>query len=344
VMTAFRPPRLALLATALAAVALVLAPIGPAAAEPDTPSASAGNEGETPLLRDVLERTGKQYLEAEAALNESKRRQMALVLEQQQLEKRVDQLTVEVTVVANAAYRTGRLSVAAALLNSSSPDSFLERAAAVDIMAMRDDQTLHRLTEAKQQLTNAKAAIDAEIAEQSKQLNIMAKQKKDAESALSLVGRTATAGGLVSATSPIAQPAPRNANGSWPSQSCSANDPTTNGCLTPRTLHAYNQVKAAGFKRFVSCWRSGGPYEHPKGRACDWSVQNSGFGGAATGDERLYGNNLMAFLVRNASRLGILYVIWYKMIWSPAAGWRTYSGAGGDASSNHTNHVHMSII
>jgi hypothetical protein len=343
-MTAFRPPRRALLATALAAVVVLLAPTGPAFAEPEPPPASTGNEGETPLLRDVLERTGKQYLEAESALNESKQRQLALVLEQQRLEKRVTELTAEVTVVAAIAYRTGRLSAASALLNSSSPDAFLERAAAVDLMAMRDDQTLHRLAEAKAQLDTARAQIDIEVAEQSKQLAVMAKQKQDVEKALALVGGRATGGGYVVATSPVARPAPRNSNGSWPSQGCTQDDPTTGGCLTPRMLHALNEAKRAGFTRYVACYRSGGPYEHPKGRACDFSCRNGSFGGAATGNDRIYGNNLMAFFVRNASRLGVLYVIWYKMIWSPAAGWRTYSGANGDPSSNHTNHVHVSII
>jgi len=94
-MIAFRPPRLALLATGLvAAVALVLAPTGAAFAEPDPPP-STGNEGETPLLRDVLERTGKQYLEAEGALNESKRRQLELVLQQGKLEKRVAEVQAD---------------------------------------------------------------------------------------------------------------------------------------------------------------------------------------------------------------------------------------------------------
>ena len=185
---------------------------------------------------------------------------------------------------------------------------------------------------------------DAEVAEQSKQLAVMAKQKQDADKALALVGKTATGGGYVVATSPVARPAPRNSNGSWPSQGCTQNDPTTSGCLTPRMLHALQEAKRAGFNRFVSCYRPGGPYEHPKGRACDFSCRNGSFGGIATGNDRIYGNNLMAFFVRNASRLGVLYVIWYKMIWSPAAGWRTYSGANGDPSSNHTNHVHVSII
>jgi peptidoglycan DL-endopeptidase CwlO len=57
----------------------------------------------------------------------------------------------------------------------------------------------------------------------------------------------------------------------------------------------------------------------------------------------LYGNNLAAFFVRNANQLGVLYVIWFEQIWTPATGWRGYSGGRGDASSDHTNHVHLSL-
>jgi hypothetical protein len=52
-----------------------------------------------------------------------------------------------------------------------------------------------------------------------------------------------------------------------------------------------------------------------------------------------YGNNLMAFLVRNADRLGIYYVIWYAQIWFPATGWKAYHGV-----SNHKDHVHVSLL
>ena len=101
----------------------------------------------------------------------------------------------------------------------------------------------------------------------------------------------------------------------------------------------YKQVKKAGFTRFVGCHRDGGPFEHPKGRACDWSLQKRGFSPWHNQDTREYGNNLMAFLVRNADQLGILYVIWNKMIWFPATGWKTYHGP-----SDHTDHVHVSML
>jgi hypothetical protein len=47
----------------------------------------------------------------------------------------------------------------------------------------------------------------------------------------------------------------------------------------------------------------------------------------------------MAFLVRNADRLGIYYVIWYAQIWFPATGWKSYHGP-----SNHKDHVHVSML
>jgi hypothetical protein len=131
----------------------------------------------------------------------------------------------------------------------------------------------------------------------------------------------------------------RTSDGGWKPESCSENDPTTSGCVTPRTLHAYKEVKRAGFNRFVSCYRPSGPWEHPKGRACDWSLQKSGFSPWHNNDTRMYGNNVAAFLIRNADRLGIYYVIWNRQIWFPATGWKSYSGP-----SNHTDHVHMSLL
>jgi hypothetical protein len=104
------------------------------------------------------------------------------------------------------------------------------------------------------------------------------------------------------------------------------------------------EAKNAGFNRYVSCWRAGTTYEHPKGRACDFSVTQGGFAGSeATGEARAYGDDLAAWAVTNADALGVLYVIWFRQIWTPALGWHRYSGAGGDPASNHTNHVHISM-
>jgi hypothetical protein len=152
------------------------------------------------------------------------------------------------------------------------------------------------------------------------------------------------ADGYVNINSPLATPAPRNADGSWPAENCILDDPTTTGCITPRLLHAAQEARKAGFTHFYSCFRPSGPYEHPKGRACDFAAAPDGFGGIATGADKTYGANLAAYFVKNASSLGVLYVIWFRQVWTPAVGWHAYSGGNGDPSSDHTNHVHLSVI
>ncbi|BCB80869.1 hypothetical protein GCM10022251_00070 [Phytohabitans flavus] len=323
--------------TAVAAATLfITAPTGAMAAPGDP---AVPKESGPDLLGDVLTATGKRYAQAKAALNKSRAKQLQLNLELKKANERLAELAPQIGEMAATSYRTGKLTAVTALLDTTSRDQFVERASMLTELNMVNDRKLAELNAARQQAEQAKKALDVEVAEEQRQLAVIDRQKTEAEKALALVGGTKLTGGFVSATSPVAKAAPRSSDGSWPDESCSVNDPTTSGCITPRTLNAYNEVRKAGFRRFVGCFRSGGPFEHPKGRACDWSLQSSGFSNAHNDDMRLYGNNLTAFLVRNADRLGILYVIWYRQIWFPATGWKTYSGA-----SEHKDHVHMSML
>ncbi|MBO4209536.1 coiled-coil domain-containing protein [Micromonospora echinofusca] len=342
--------RMAALLAATLALGVATAPVPGAQAAVGTalaaPAPGSDDEGGTPTLRAQLEAASKGFLDAQAALDKSTRRQQELTSQLKVIEADLTVRSTKVGEMAGVAYRTGRLGPISALLGSGSPDSFLDRAAALDAVAAHEDRQLRDLMETRDQQTRARAALDKEVTEQRRQVAIMAKRKQQAERALLVASRSSSSGssaGPTSTTSASAKPAPRNPDGSWPSESCSVNDPTTSGCITPRTLHALNQAKAAGFTRYVSCYRNGGSGEHPKGRACDFAAQKSGFGGVATGGDRTYGNNLAAYFVKNASRLGVLYVIWFKQIWLPSSGWKSYSGAGGDPSSDHTNHVHLSV-
>lgn len=320
---------------ALLAVAAVLLGAAPAAAEP--------NEGGSKELRDALAATSKGHIEAKARYDNSKRRQTALAAELKTLETRVADLTVQVGEVASQSYRLGRLTPVAMILSSSTPESLVQRAAELDVLAQRDGKRLRALTEARQEAANAKVAMDREVLEQQKQVLVMAKRKKEAERALAAVS-SGVSSGFSGGSSTSATPAARNSDGSWPSESCSVNDPTTSGCITPRTLNALRQAQAAGYRRYVSCFRSGGGGEHPKGRACDFAAATGGFEDVtATGGDKAYGDSLAAWYVRNASRLGVMYVIWYRQIWMPGTGWRAYSG-GGSPAADHTNHVHLSMI
>jgi hypothetical protein len=140
-----------------------------------------------------------------------------------------------------------------------------------------------------------------------------------------------------------AEPAPRNPDGSWPEETCSIHpDPTTGtGCITPRTVHLVQQATAAGWPK-PGCYRVDDHGEHPKGRACDFMMTS---GGEATGAQKARGDAMAAWAVANAEHLGIMYVIWFRMIWTPEQGWHAYNNpyGGNDPSGWHTNHVHISV-
>jgi peptidoglycan DL-endopeptidase CwlO len=316
----------------------------PAAASPTAPP-DEGTSTTLDTLRKNLEAAAAGYVEAQNAMEVSKARQAELSLQLTEAEAELGKLRGVVGAYASHVYKTGRLGTISAMLGSTSQSGFLAKASALNRMTERDNARLTTLAGAQKRAADAKAGIDAELANQATLLAELEKRKTAADKALRVAGSRTTSG-YIDPNSPLAKPAPRNADGSWPREACSINDPTTTGCITPRTLHAMQQAQANGFKRFVSCYRTGDAYEHPKGRACDFAASSGGFGGTASGADRTYGDQLASFYIKNASSLGVLYVIWFCNIWING-GWKGYSSAGGSCgdspSADHTNHVHLSM-
>jgi hypothetical protein len=297
-------------------------------------------EGGTPTLRKALENASRGWTDARNKVNASRKRQADLVKQQRATEQRVAALTKEVQELAVAAYQGGRMNMLTAALDSGSLPAFIDKSQMIDQLSFQNSEQFKALTAAREDLARQKRKIDGELKIQQAQEKAMAKRKGDAEKALALVGGGASGG--FSGSSRAARSAPRNSDGSFSSESCSVDDPTSGGCITPRMSHALQQARAAGFSRFTHCWREASFGEHQKGRACDFAASPDGFGDTATGAEKEYGNRLAAYFVNNSDRLAVLYVIWFRQIWMPSTGWRAYDG-GSDPSSAHTNHVHLSV-
>jgi hypothetical protein len=347
-------------AAVLLVVAVLLAALPPSPGHADP--GAAGPEGGSASLRDQLDEASRGFNDAAARLDASKARQAQLTEQMRATDTQLAQLTDQVGALAASAYKGGRVGGLVALLDSGSPDSLFQRAATLEAKARVDDGMLRRLKEATGTQRVQQTALDREIKGQQEQLAEMDKRKKAAENALASAGAGQKTAGFpggppAGATGPSQPgattnagggaapvPASRRADGTFAPESCSVKDPTTSGCLTPRTLHALQQTQAAGFNHFVSCYRpqeDGG--EHPRGRACDFAAATGGFGGVAAGAEKDYGNRLAAWYVANAQGLGVLYVIWFKQIWLPSTGWRAYTNGNGTPSGDHTNHVHLSV-
>ena len=309
------------------------------------PGASHGDpnspDGSYSSLQSQLDQAARAYNDAKGRLDAAQQRQTELAGQTKQTEAQLADLTVQANAVVTAVYKGGRLTGFTALLDGGSPEDFLARATTLQEQISRDDRTLRQLNETQARYTEQLAALGTEVENQKVQLAAMEKRKKDIETALASAGSRPSSG--FSGGSASATPAPRNPDGSWPKESCSVRDPTTSGCLTPRTLHALQEARRAGFTHYTACHRSGTWGEHPLGRACDFAANVSGFVDApATGADRDYGNRLAAWFIANASRLAVLYVIWYRQIWLPSSGWRSYHGDGTPAG-DHVNHVHLSV-
>ncbi|MBU2667597.1 hypothetical protein KOI35_29195 [Actinoplanes bogorensis] len=319
-----------------------LAFVGPAAAAPgDT---GDDGEGAPKSLIQQLEAASKGFVEAKEALARSKSRQAQLAAKLKQLDADLAPRQAAIDEIIQKSYRTGRLGPMTALLGADSTSGFLDRAETLETVAVKENQVVADLKANRDAQAQAKLAIDIEVRNQAKQVNVMAKRKVQAEAALKAANtggdaKEPTDGG----SSDKATPTKRNSDGSLPSEGCTENDPTTSGCITPRMLHALKQAQSDGFDHYVACFRHQNSGEHPKGQACDFAAEKKGFGGVASGSDKAYGTRLANYFINNSDRLGVLYVIWFKRIWLPSSGWKAYSRGNGDPSSDHTNHVHLSV-
>jgi peptidoglycan DL-endopeptidase CwlO len=334
-LPAIRKGRYRLLLAVLAAALMVLA--GPASAGLADP---VNPDGPANTLEGQLTEIGRQLTDAQDRMAAAEHQQVVLKAQVVAAQMEMQRLLATIGGIANAEYRTGGAATLNALLGASSPADFMRRATALHEIAQSQNAELVEFRRVQADFTAKKNALDQQIAIAQAQAAKLNQQK---QAALKILNHASGGPSGVVIAAATADPAPRNSDGSFPAQSCNQNDPTTSGCLTARTLHAYQQVKKAGFNHFVSCWRQQSWGEHPKGRACDWAAAPGGFGGTATGADRDYGNRLAGWLIGNADRLGVLYVIWFKEIWLPGVGWHAYTTEGGNPSGWHTNHVHMSI-
>ncbi|HET7325826.1 MAG TPA: peptidoglycan-binding domain-containing protein, partial [Nocardioidaceae bacterium] len=164
---------------------------------------------------------------------------------------------------------------------------------------------------------------------------------------LALTLSVAVAGGVAAPANaglqaPVAQPrGVEDFSGYFPQVSCS---PVLQpGVVKFRNLalRTYQRGHDGGITR--SCVQ-GGLSEHKEGRAWDWMLD------VGNRRDRRVANNFLSWLTAKgrdgeagyqARRLGVMYVIWNRRIWSAyrsGEGWRPYSGY-----SPHTDHIHVSF-
>ena len=112
--------------------------------------------------------------------------------------------------------------------------------------------------------------------------------------------------------------------------------------LTAKTIRVHRAVRKAFPQiKTIGGWYQTNAGEHPVGRAIDIMIPNYK---SASGRE--LGYQIANWSRKNAKSLNILYVVWRQTIWNTqrdSEGWR-FMADRGDDSSNHLNHVHISVL
>jgi hypothetical protein len=329
---------LTLLVTAL----LLVTTFSDAATAEPTPGADEDG-GQNLTVRQALDKATADYNDAKGRLDKSVADQAAIGEQMTKTQTRLGELQAQAGTIANAAYRGNRVSIVNVVLGAENADDMMHNMVTVEYMLQQEDKQLREINATQRQLDQQRKDIDAAVGNQQAQLKVMEANKKTAEDALRKAGGGSdVSSGVPTGGKVTTNPVARNSDGSFPSEGCSGDDPTTSGCQSPRTTNMYNEARKAGFTHYTSCYRSGGGGDHPLGKACDFSANATTFVNArATGADKTYGDSLAAWALANAKNLGIKYVIWYKRIWQ-AGSWKSYGGDGTPAG-DHYNHVHISM-
>ncbi|GAA3984153.1 hypothetical protein GCM10023085_77840 [Actinomadura viridis] len=120
--------------------------------------------------------------------------------------------------------------------------------------------------------------------------------------------------------------------------------PITGNTMTPTMRNLVMEVGGMfGPFPVIGCYRSGADaQDHGVGRACDF-MESVGGRMPSAGAVR-HGDQMAAYVVANARRLGVSYVIWKQHIWNVrGGGWRRMEDRG-SITQNHYDHVHISVL
>src|ERR687896_381645 len=113
--------------------------------------------------------------------------------------------------------------------------------------------------------------------------------------------------------------------------------------LTARMVRVRDEIDTRfGPFPVIGCLRPGDAQDHGSGTACDF-IEITG-GALPTAERRAHGDQVAQFVINNAGRLGVKYIIWRQRIYDMRSpGWSTMEDRG-SVTANHYDHIHVSVF
>jgi hypothetical protein len=252
----------------------------------------------------------KQYRGGLAELDVARQSARKAAAEARDLNAR---LTAARRLVANIAatnYMTTPQDPAIAMFGDGDPRAVLDRAAIINHMARDKSEQVRAVGTLAARAQAAQRKADQRVAKAKK---LVAELERNRRKVQSLINKF--------------RPQSRVTGGSG---------------LTSRMVRVRNEIdRRYGPFRSIGCFRAGPP-DHGTGNACDFMVS---FGTMPSASSAAQCDRVGEWVMSNASRMGIKYVIWKQRIWDvrTGGGWRTMEDRG-SVTQNHFDHCHVSVL
>ncbi|MFI0481090.1 hypothetical protein [Actinomadura sp. 9N215] len=317
--------RLAALVLAVGVSVALPAASGSAAGLPQAPKDPKKKYAE---LQKRAAKLSKEYRGELVTLEETKKAAERAAADAARTDREYDAARADVARLASTAYMTGRLGVVP-IISAAEPGAAVHDAAVVEHISRNNGRRLQAL-----QALNARATQSQATA--AKKLDAVEKEIKDLESQRTRVRK------LLAKYKPevtrTQAPAGRPDGVSGSKSSIIGNS------MTARMRTALLAIDGR-FGPFpaIGCSRPGDPQDHGSGRACDF-MESTG-GKMPSASAQAHGDQVAQYVISNASRLGIKYVIWKQRIYDMrgSGGWRQMEDRG-SITANHYDHVHVSVL
>ncbi len=320
--------RLAAIALAVG-VSAVLPPASGAAAR--LPQEPKDLKKEYAKLKERSEKLSKEYRGELVTLEEAKKAAERAGADAEKTGREYDAARVAVARIASTTYMTGRLDVIP-MVSSAEPGAAVRDAAVIEHITRNNGRRIAEL-----EVLNTKAAQSREAAK--KKLATVKKEIDDLE------GQRARVKKLLAKYKPEVTKAPVSGGGTGrPDGVSGSKSPIVGNSMTSRMRTVLLEVDGK-FGPFptIGCARPGDPQDHGSGTACDF-MESTG-GKMPSASAQAHGDRVAQYVIDNASRLGIKYVIWKQRIYDmrSSGGWRQMEDRG-SITQNHFDHVHVSVL
>lgn len=282
-------------------------------------------------LKKRADKLSKEYRGELISLDEAKKAAERARKDADRLSAEFDRTRADVSRMAATSYMSGRLDTIP-MVTSDDPSAAVRDAAVVEHIARNNGRRIESLQTLAEQAKKSQQTADTKLAEVRKEIEDLESQRERVRK-------------LLKKYKPEVEKGPAGGGSGRPDGAArGTKSPIIGNSMTARMRTVLVEVDSKfGAFPAIGCARPGDPQDHGSGRACDFMESTAGRMPSASATA--HGDQVSQYLISNASRLGLKYIIWRQRIYDfrGGGGWRTMENRGG-ITANHFDHVHVSVL